>query len=86
MNIISMGTGPASKIVCVNGASKTTESGPRPVPVVFAPQLGQCKRGIRPTAMCSSSLDKRSPSDDTGMALSQALDYFELAAKSRALD
>lgn len=46
MNIISMGTGPVSKIVCVNGASKTTESGPRPVPVVFAPQLGQCKRGI----------------------------------------
>lgn len=46
MNIISIGTGPASKIVCVNRASKTTESGPRPVPVVFAPQLGQCKRGI----------------------------------------
>ena len=32
------------------------------------------------TAMRSSSLDKRSPSDDTGMALSQAPDSFELAA------
>ena len=36
--------------------------------------------------MRRSSLDQQSLSGDTGMALSQALDYFELAAKSRALD